>query len=110
MPTLVSRALPPSSNHHRKRMMRSNSDISSNAQYSGGDEEEMHQAISDSSLSVTIATHGPKLLGRAVSITMYSRTRPLVCLDAFPFLAAKKKGRKKIFQEKIQAKSFQERI
>lgn len=93
VPTLVSRALPPSSNHHRKRMMQS-SDIMSNAQYSGGDEEEMHQAISDSSLSVTIATHGPKLLGRAVSITMYSRTRPLVCLDAFPFLAAKKKSRK----------------
>ena len=62
--------------------------------YSGGDEEEMYQAISDSSLSVTVATHGPKLLGRAVSVTLYSRTRPLVCLDAFPFLEGKKTGRK----------------
>jgi U3 small nucleolar RNA-associated protein 21 len=60
----------------------------------GGDEEEMHQAISDSSLAVTVATHGPKMLGRAVSITMYARTRPLVCLDAFPFLSGKKSGRK----------------
>jgi len=74
------------------RVMRSSD--TSNAQYSGGDEEEMHQAISDSSLSVTVATHGPKLLGGAVSITLYSRTRPLVCLDAFPFLAEKKTGRK----------------
>ena len=88
VPTLVSRALPPSSEHHRMRVMRSID--TSNAQYSGGDEEEMHQAISDSSLSVTVATHGPKLLGRAVSVTLYSRTRPLVCLDAFPFLAEKK--------------------
>jgi len=92
VPTLVSRALPPSSEHHRMRVMRSID--TSNAQYSGGDEEEMHQAISDSSLSVTVATHGPKLLGRAVSVTLYSRTRPLVCLDAFPFLAEKKTGRK----------------
>lgn len=95
VPTLVSRALPPSSEHHRMRSIIDTSS-SNNAQYSGGDEEEMHQAISDSSLSVTVATHGPKVLGRAVSVTLYSRTRPLVCLDAFPFLAEKKKktGRK----------------
>ena len=92
VPTLVSRALPPSSEHHRMRVMR-NID-KSGVQYSGGDEEEMHQAISDASLSVTVATHGPKLLGRAVSVTLYSRTRPLVCLDAFPFLAEQKSGKK----------------
>ena len=92
VPTLVSRSLPPSSEHHRMSVMRSSD--TSNAQYSGGDEEEMYQAISDSSLSVTVATHGPKLLGRAVSITLYSRTRPLVCLDAFPYLAERKTGRK----------------
>ncbi|KAK1734686.1 hypothetical protein QTG54_014559 [Skeletonema marinoi] len=56
VPTLVSRALPPSSEHHRMRVMRSID--TSNAQYSGGDEEEMHQAISDSSLSVTDTSFG----------------------------------------------------
>ncbi|KAL7532032.1 hypothetical protein ACHAXR_006047, partial [Thalassiosira sp. AJA248-18] len=93
VPVLVSRALPPSADHHRhSRRPRQHNTTTTTAvndgkhHYKGGDEEEMHQAISDSSLSITIVTHGPKIMGRAVSITMYSRTRPVVCLDAFPFL------------------------
>ncbi|KAL7517489.1 hypothetical protein ACHAWX_002406 [Stephanocyclus meneghinianus] len=99
VPVMVSRSLPPSAVHHRRggtsRFKQSAAFDSgrvgkNNTNYheSGGlDEEEMHQAISDSSLSITVVTHGPKMLGRAVSITLYQRTRPLVCLDAFPFTA-----------------------
>ena len=54
----------------------------------------MHQAISDSSLNITVVTHGPKVTKRAVSITMYSRTRPIVSLDAFPFLKGGKSKKK----------------
>jgi len=100
VPVLVSRALPPSASHHRPFL--SKGDVDDGNNYKGGDEEELHQAFSDSSLSITVATHGPKLTGRAVSVTLYSRTRPLVCLDAFPFLndgqqssKKKKKSRKK---------------
>ncbi len=63
--------------------------------YTGGDEEEIHQAVSDSSLSVSVVTHGPKVSGRAVSITLYSRTRPIACLDAFPFLSRLKESQRK---------------
>ncbi len=50
----------------------------------------MHRAISDASLDVTVASHGPESTGRAASMTLFSRTRPLVCLDSFPFLKEKK--------------------
>ncbi|KAL9191150.1 hypothetical protein ACHAXT_000856 [Thalassiosira profunda] len=94
VPVLVSRALPPSAEHHRSANKGGSgggdtSGVTSSGQYGGGDEEEMHRAISDSSLQITVATHGPKSLGRAVSATLYARTRPLVCLDAFPFLEGK---------------------
>eukprot|EP00579_Thalassiosira_antarctica_P013175 CAMPEP_0201933966 /NCGR_PEP_ID=MMETSP0903-20130614/32672_1 /ASSEMBLY_ACC=CAM_ASM_000552 /TAXON_ID=420261 /ORGANISM="Thalassiosira antarctica, Strain CCMP982" /LENGTH=294 /DNA_ID=CAMNT_0048474055 /DNA_START=46 /DNA_END=926 /DNA_ORIENTATION=+ len=89
VPVMVSRALPPSASHHRPLLTGD-----AGKMYKGGDEEEMHQAVSDSSLSITVATHGPKVTGRAVSITLYSRTRPLVCLDAFPFLDDGKKKKK----------------
>jgi U3 small nucleolar RNA-associated protein 21 len=85
VPVLVSRALPPSAEHHR--LLKTSATTTNKKEgYKGGDEEEMHQAISDSSLNITLVTHGPKITGRAVSITMYSRTRPIVSLDAFPFL------------------------
>lgn len=69
VPALVSRALPPSAGNAR-------------------DEEEVHRAFSDASMDVTVATHGPRGRGggRAVSATLYARTRPIVRLDAFPFL------------------------
>lgn len=92
VPVLVSRALPPSADHHRRVVTKKGSDgtvVTGYHEDGGLEEEEMHQAISDSALSITVATHGPKMSGRAVSITMYARTRPLVCLDAFPFLAGK---------------------
>jgi U3 small nucleolar RNA-associated protein 21 len=91
---MVSRSLPPSAGHHRDGKGRGEGNTSNKLDYheaGGRDEEEMHQAISDSSLSITVVTHGPKLLGRAVSITLYQRTRPVVCLDAFPFAAGNKK-------------------
>ncbi|KAL3809143.1 hypothetical protein ACHAXA_007246, partial [Cyclostephanos tholiformis] len=84
VPVLVSRALPPSAAHHRRRRRSSRGGEGSH-RYEGGDEEEAHKAVSDSSLSVTVATHGPRVLGRAVSVTLFSRTRPIACLDAFPF-------------------------
>lgn len=97
VPVMVSRSLPPSAAHHRAvKGDSSNIGGRNNLDYheTGGlDEEEMHQVVSDSSLSITVATHGPKLLGRAVSVSLYQRTRPLVCLDAFPFNAGKKKHR-----------------
>jgi hypothetical protein len=100
VPVLVSRPLPPSSGHHRKgrsnlksKVDKRTGDKMSYHEAGGLDEEEMYQAISDSSLNVTVVTHGPKLLGRAVSITLYARTRPLVCVDAFPFAAKKRKSR-----------------
>lgn len=88
VPVMVSRALPPSASHHRRVKK-------GTTKYEGGDEEEAHQAMSDSSLSVTVVTHGPKVSGRAVSITLYSRTRPIGCLDAFPFLSKLEKSLKK---------------
>jgi hypothetical protein len=94
VPVLVSRALPPSAAHHRRRRRSSRGGEGSH-RYEGGDEEEAHKAVSDSSLSVTVATHGPRVLGRAVSVTLFSRTRPIACLDAFPFarrVDAKKRG------------------
>jgi len=90
IPVLVSRALPPSpSINYNSNKVQSSIDSSN--------EEEMYQVMSDSSLSISIATHGPKKIGRATSITLYSRTRPIVCLDAFPFLnnSNKKKNRNK---------------
>ncbi|KAL3799459.1 hypothetical protein HJC23_013914 [Cyclotella cryptica] len=107
VPVMVSRSLPPSAEHHRrggissfKQSASSNSnavgDNTTNYHKSGGlDEEEMHQAISDSSLSITVATHGPKMLGRAVSITLFQRTRPIVSLDAFPFSSGIKSGKRR---------------
>ena len=92
VPVLVSRALPPSAPHHRAVSSHiitpatTNASKENNVHYEGGDEEMMHQIMSDSSLSISVATHGPKILGRAVSITSYSRTRPIVRLDAFPFI------------------------
>ena len=73
VPVLVSRALPPSAGHHRPR-----TGTGGGATGGGGVEEEMHRAVSDSSLSITVATHGPRATGRAVSMTLYSRTRPVV--------------------------------
>ena len=93
VPVLVSRALPPSAEHHRPTVVAAGNGTGCSG--AGGGEEEMHRAVSDSSLSITVTTHGPKSIGRAVSITLYSRTRPLVCLDAFPFLAAGRLSRKK---------------
>jgi len=96
IPVLVSRALPPSPNYSSGNKV---SNAVSELESSSGDsnEEEMYQVMSDSSLSISIATHGPKKIGRATSITLYSRTRPIVCLDAFPFLnnSNKKKNRNK---------------
>ena len=97
VPVLVSRTLPPSASHHRRRISsRKNGGgrVGAITSYNGGDEEEIHQAISDSSLSVTVVTHGPKVSGRAVSITLFSRTRPIACLDAFPFLSRMKTSQK----------------
>eukprot|EP00571_Detonula_confervacea_P005503 CAMPEP_0172319220 /NCGR_PEP_ID=MMETSP1058-20130122/37094_1 /TAXON_ID=83371 /ORGANISM="Detonula confervacea, Strain CCMP 353" /LENGTH=1390 /DNA_ID=CAMNT_0013034219 /DNA_START=78 /DNA_END=4250 /DNA_ORIENTATION=- len=97
VPVLVSRALPPSADHHRSLLTgdgKLTAGSNGKKDYQGGDEEEMHQAISDSSLSITVTTHGPKITGKAVSITMYSRTRPLVCLDAFSFLENVNKKKK----------------
>ena len=98
VPVMVSRSLPPSAAHHLKSRLRSAREESTkstseiNYHESGGrDEEEMHQIVSDSSMNISVVTHGPKLLGRAVSITLYQRTRPIVCLDAFPFTLRKKK-------------------
>ena len=99
VPVLVSRALPPSAAHHRRRRRSSRGGEGSH-RYEGGDEEEAHKAVSDSSLSVTVATHGPRVLGRAVSVTLFSRTRPIACLDAFPFarrVDAKKRGNALLF-------------
>ena len=102
IPVLVSRPLPPSAPHHRGSdnsvvvvSSSSGSMSESGSSMMGGDEEEMYQIISDSSLNISVVTHGPRRLNRAVSITMYSRTRPLVCLDAFSFLDDSKKKKKK---------------
>ncbi|KAL7544274.1 hypothetical protein ACHAWF_010216, partial [Thalassiosira exigua] len=95
VPVLVSRALPPSAAHHRGGKKANARPGASR----GGGEEELHRAISDASLSITVATHGPKALGRAVSVALYARTRPIASLDAFPFLEGwskeerKKRGR-----------------
>eukprot|EP00956_Cyclotella_meneghiniana_P022364 scaffold42258_cov71-Cyclotella_meneghiniana.AAC.8 len=96
VPVLVSRSLPPSAAHHLytiKNSAKKDSAESNKLNYhdaGGRDEEEMFQAISDTSLGITAVTHGPKLLSRAISITLYQRTRPLVCLDAFPFTTGSK--------------------
>jgi len=96
VPVLVSRTLPPSKEHYREFQKQDKKNNTTGIQ--GGDEEEMHQVISDSSLSISVATHGPKSLGRAVSITLFDRTRPIEHLDAFPFIASEdmktKKNRK----------------
>ena len=99
VPVMVSRSLPPSAAHHLKCRLNpgreeSSSKSTNQSDYhetGGRDEEEMHQIVSDSSMNVAVVTHGPKILGRAVSITLYQRTRPLVCLDAFPFFTSSKK-------------------
>lgn len=94
MPVLVSRAVPPSAaNHYRRRRRRHR------GEGGGGDEEEVHRAISDSSLAVTIVSHGPCIVGRAVSITLFARTRPITTLDAFPFLTRKDGKKKKSTKE-----------
>lgn len=98
VPVMVSRSLPPSAAHHLKTIKTSAKKVSADSNKlsyhdaGGRDEEEMFQAISDSSLNITVVTHGPKVLSRAVSITLYQRTRPLVCLDAFPFTTGRKNG------------------
>ncbi|KAL7469361.1 hypothetical protein ACHAXS_009623 [Conticribra weissflogii] len=91
VPVLVSRTLPPSKQYYREQKKENKNHVKN---IQGGDEEEMHQVISDSSLSISVATHGPKSLGRAVSITLFERTRPIQQLDAFPFLAPEKKNNK----------------
>ena len=94
VPVLVSRAVPPSANHYRRRRRRRH-----RGEGGGGDEEEVHRAISDSSLAVTIVSHGPCIVGRAVSITLFARTRPITTLDAFPFLTRKDGKKKKSMKE-----------
>jgi U3 small nucleolar RNA-associated protein 21 len=86
VPVLVSRPFPPSANHYRRRHRHHSEE--------GGEEEEVHRAISDSSLAVTIVSHGPCSIRRAVSISLFARTRPIATIDAFPFLTIKD-GRKK---------------
>mmetsp|Transcript_28866 Transcript_28866/g.59251 ORF Transcript_28866/g.59251 Transcript_28866/m.59251 type:complete len:268 (-) Transcript_28866:3455-4258(-) len=93
VPVLVSRTLPPSKEHYREFQKQDKKNNTTGIQ--GGDEEEMHQVISDSSLSISVATHGPKSLGRAVSITLFDRTRPIEHLDAFPFIASEDMKTKK---------------
>jgi hypothetical protein len=113
VPVLVSRALPPSARHHRHTRGGSSSISSSSSSRSsssrngggdgggggeagkGGDEEEAHRAFSDSSMSVTVVTHGPRSAGRAVSVSLFSRTRPISTLDAFPFLLRRRRRRRR---------------